>query len=521
MKLSRDFENKSRPDYGFITYSKEKEAEIAIREFNSKEYFPIPLKVQYARKISAIINHKKRTEENFLETKRKRDKSYSKHDKDFSADDNLEENHYLDQYNNRGNDNFNNNYNEFNNDNLSVHDNINGFLSISNSKNFHTPLKQSNPNGNNNSKIRKSLGRSNDIEIQNTDFKKNKNKAQKAPFIGQNINRNNNNYNNSNPSSKNIDNNFINLNNPNKIMNTNISYMQIPNQNNFPLVNNNTSIDNNNYKFANRNNLLNNNLSSSSTRNFNMVANSNSNYPNNFNNNLNRKHSNLNGRNSNISNQNYIVSNQNKNLIHNYNSIIANNQSPENANLNNRNNNNNNLNNQAFPIVKNNINSIPNFNLNYTTHNKNSNYPPFQQNVPLNPNILPHGNSICNINKNFRNPNNIPPDFFAHQNLNPQNPLLNNQNAHPINISNSIPNPTHYSPASNSKANYFAIPGFANFLNQNKLHHMNIDEVFHLFTQTNNLINNPHIQNQNRIPNQISINNFGGPNSNSHMPNRK
>jgi len=80
MKLSRDFENKTRTDYGFITFSSEKEAEEAISEFNYKEYFPVPLKVQYARKMSAIINHKKRNEDSLLLNKKRKNSNVSYED---------------------------------------------------------------------------------------------------------------------------------------------------------------------------------------------------------------------------------------------------------------------------------------------------------------------------------------------------------------------------------------------------------------------------------------------------------
>jgi RNA recognition motif-containing protein len=78
IKLARDMEKVGRNDYGFITYSNEEEAAKAIREFIWKEYFDSPIKVQYARKISAIIKHKQKTTGDMLEKKRRRDNLFKK-----------------------------------------------------------------------------------------------------------------------------------------------------------------------------------------------------------------------------------------------------------------------------------------------------------------------------------------------------------------------------------------------------------------------------------------------------------
>ena len=73
IKLSRELKDNERPDYGFITFSKEEEAAKLISEFDWEEYFTTPITVQYARKISSIRKHKSRTQTGgFLEKKRER-----------------------------------------------------------------------------------------------------------------------------------------------------------------------------------------------------------------------------------------------------------------------------------------------------------------------------------------------------------------------------------------------------------------------------------------------------------------
>lgn len=89
MKLSRDFENKSRSDYGFITYSTEDEAKSAINEFDYKDYFQVPLKVHYAKKLTAAVNHKKRNEHFTLLKKKRKNSDFS--EEDFSNEDDRHE----------------------------------------------------------------------------------------------------------------------------------------------------------------------------------------------------------------------------------------------------------------------------------------------------------------------------------------------------------------------------------------------------------------------------------------------
>lgn len=73
LKLSRDSENTQRTDYGFITYSSPNEAQEALEQFNWKDHFDNEITVQFAKKISSLISHRRQVEGNLLEKKRIRD----------------------------------------------------------------------------------------------------------------------------------------------------------------------------------------------------------------------------------------------------------------------------------------------------------------------------------------------------------------------------------------------------------------------------------------------------------------
>jgi RNA recognition motif-containing protein len=73
IKLSRDLEGKQRKDYGFITYSNEEEASLAMKKYNWKDYFESPINIQYARKMVSVFKHREKVKGDMLERKRRRD----------------------------------------------------------------------------------------------------------------------------------------------------------------------------------------------------------------------------------------------------------------------------------------------------------------------------------------------------------------------------------------------------------------------------------------------------------------
>ena len=73
LKLSRDINKDGRRDYGFVTYSSPSEAERALSEFQSKHYFTSEITLQYAKKITSIISHRRKVQTNVLQRKKPRD----------------------------------------------------------------------------------------------------------------------------------------------------------------------------------------------------------------------------------------------------------------------------------------------------------------------------------------------------------------------------------------------------------------------------------------------------------------
>lgn len=73
LKLSRDLNKDGRKDYGFVTYSSPSEAERALSEFQSKHYFTSEITLQYAKKLTSIISHRKKVQSNVLQRKKPRD----------------------------------------------------------------------------------------------------------------------------------------------------------------------------------------------------------------------------------------------------------------------------------------------------------------------------------------------------------------------------------------------------------------------------------------------------------------
>lgn len=73
LKLSRDLNKDGRRDYGFVTYSSPSEAKRALSEFQSKNYFSSEITLQYAKKITSIISHRKKVQTNVLQRKKPRD----------------------------------------------------------------------------------------------------------------------------------------------------------------------------------------------------------------------------------------------------------------------------------------------------------------------------------------------------------------------------------------------------------------------------------------------------------------
>ena len=72
LKLSRDSNKSNRKDFGFVTFSSEEEAQRALDEFNYTKYFQNEIKVKNAKKLSSIIKHREKVENNLLIKKRKR-----------------------------------------------------------------------------------------------------------------------------------------------------------------------------------------------------------------------------------------------------------------------------------------------------------------------------------------------------------------------------------------------------------------------------------------------------------------
>ena len=74
IKLARDSKNNNNKndDYGFITFDSEKDAENALKNFNSKKFFDNKIiTVEYAKKLSSIKEHRERVSKNLLEKKRR------------------------------------------------------------------------------------------------------------------------------------------------------------------------------------------------------------------------------------------------------------------------------------------------------------------------------------------------------------------------------------------------------------------------------------------------------------------